>query len=330
MKQILSISLLSILNSVHADREYLGLLPHARCDSITKPQKGFWVGRGIESSSKLKFHSECEREGGLNGKCTIMCKDYSSNLILDRTKEGAWDNSMGGLDNPRKKYLVKCKCQTYREDDGTITTENCAWKPRRFWKEKEYREENDLGDAGIGEEEWVQPTYWPADATIVHLRKRRSLEDRLATKEPRMRFYCEDEAPEEIKNAWMLKPEDKSVRQYEDNKGYETCGNMYNLFPTSGGEWKCRLNITVEATGETKKIDVDPYNVPHKAICAWGCTENGGWDGKEARFACVKPWIAQPDNKFSQKEIWRRFRGYGLRVYKQGMLKCSHFDNNLR
>lgn len=320
----------SLLKLATADREYLGLLPFDRCGSITQPQKGFWVGRGHGSSDKLQFHSECEREGGLNGKCTIMCKNYASNLILDRTKEGKWDNALGLNDSPHKKYLVKCKCETFKEDDGTVTTEDCRWKPRRYWKENEYRDEFDLTD-GEGEgDEFVQPTYWPSGTNIIHLddlqlkkRKKRAID------EPRMRFYCEDEAPDYIKDQWMLKPEDSSVREYADNKGFETCGNMYDLFPMAGGQWHCKLNVTDPQTGQTSKQDVDPTDVPWKAICSWGCDNgNGNWDTKEARVACVKPWIARPSGKFALKEIWRRFRGYGLRVYKQGMLNCNHYDDN--
>jgi len=324
MKLILNTSaLISLVKLAAADREYLGLLPFNRCGSITAPQKGFWVGRGEGSSDKLIFDEECEREGNTNGKCTIMCKNYASNLILDRTKEGKWDRAL--TPDTQKKYLVKCKCETWMEDDGTVTTENCGWKPRRYWKEKDYRKEYELGDAGIGEEPWIQPDKYPSDAPIQHLRKKRGLE------EPRMRFYCEDEAPEDIKGDWMLKPEDASVRQYADNKGFDNCGNMYELFPNAGGTWRCRLNETDPVTGQYNKIEVDPTNVPHKAICSWGCEENGNWEAKEARFACVKPWIARPSGKFALKEIWRRFRGYGLRVYKQGMLNCDyHTDNMLR
>jgi hypothetical protein len=327
MKLLLPISL--ILKLVTADREYLGLLPFDKCGSITQPQKGFWVGRGEGATDKLSFHSECEREGNNNGKCTIMCKNYASNLIMDRTKEGTWDRQMGD-DTPQKKYLVKCKCETYLEDDGTVTTEDCRWKPRRYWKEEGYREEYDLGDAGEGEEPWVKPTRWPQGTNIVHLRKRRGLD------EPRMRFYCEDEAPQHILDKLMIKPHDlnqaNAVRQFEDNKGFESCGNMYDLFPTTGGIWHCKQNVTDPNTGKTFKQEVDPTNVPYEAVCAWGCNANGNWDSKEARFACVKPWIARPSGKFALKEKWRRFRGYGLRVYKQGMLECDNFDNdnNLR
>lgn len=321
MKLIISPLLLTILK-VSADREYLGLLPFDKCGSITEPQKGFWVGRGDDASRKLRFHPECEREGNTNGKCTIMCKDYSTNLILDRTKEGKWDKAVNA--DYAKKYLVKCKCETWMEDDGTVTTEDCGWKPRRYWKEKSYREGYDLGDAGVGEEPWIKPTKYPLDANI-NGRKRRGVEDR----EPRMKFYCEDEAPAHIKEDWMLKPEDVGVREFKDNKGYETCGNMYNIFELTGGEWHCKMNVTNEATGATHTEEVDPTNVPHTALCSWGCNVGSNWEAKEARFACAKPWIARPDNDWALKDIWRRFRGYGLRVYKQGMLDCQHFDSNI-
>lgn len=316
-----------LTNSISADREYIGLLPFNNCGPITTPQKGFWVDRGevAVSNTKLRFSEECENEGTNNGKCTIHCAGYTQNLIMDRQKEGGWDRSMGGDDSPQKRYLVKCKCETYKEDDGKITTENCGWKPRRFWKEKEYREDFELGDSGIGDEPWLQPTKYPESAEIIHLRKRRGLE------EPRMKFYCEDEAPAHISSEWQIKPHDlgiaKSVREHVDNKGYEFCGNMYDLFPMSGGEWHCRMNVTDPSTGASTKVEVDPTNVPHTAICSWGCTNGGSpWDAKEARFSCEKPWIAQPSSKFALKEIWRRFRGYGLRVYKQGMLDCEHYD----
>jgi len=251
-----------------------------------------------------------------------MCKNYQTNLILDRTKDGKWDRTL--RPDVQKKYLVKCKCKAWLEDDNSVTTEDCEWNPRRYWKENDYRTEYTLGDAGIGEEPWVQPTKYPEDAIIN--RKKRSLD------EPRMRFYCEDEAPQHIIDNWMLKPEDKSVRAYNkwdaDNKGFETCGNMYDLFPNAGGEWRCRLNVTNEDDGTSKKISVDPLNVPHKGICAWGCGTGNNWHTKEARFACVRPWHARPSTKFELTEIWRRFRGYGVRVYKQGMLKCEHFDND--
>lgn len=320
----------SFLKLTLADREYLGLLPHNKCGSITKPQHGFWVSRGEGSTNRLQFHPECEGEGEENGKCTIMCRNYETNLILDRTREGSWDRALGRADSPQKKYLVKCKCETWQEDDGTVTTQNCEWKPRRYWKEEQYRDDYKLGDAGEGDEPWVQPTWYPEDALVLRRKKR-------ALSQPRMTFYCEDEAPQHIRDDWMIKPHDlgenRSVRQHEDNRGFPTCGNMYEIFPQAaqdGGEWNCRMNTTDPITGRSSKEVVSALDVPHGAICSWGCNgSNSVWEAKEARFSCEKPWIARPTGKFALKEIWRRFRGYGLRVYKQGMLDCSIHDDNL-
>lgn len=330
-----SILLSFLTNSISADREYLGLLPFNNCGPITTPQKGFWVDRGevTVSNSKLRFSEECENEGTNNGKCVIHCAGFTQRLIMDRQKEGGWDRSMGGDDQWQKKYLVKCKCQTYQEDDGTITTENCEWKPRRYWKEKEYREEYELGNKGEGEEPWVQPTHYPENAEIIHLRKKRGLQ------EPRMKFYCEDEVPDHIADNLNIKPHDlginKAVRKHRDNKDHPFCGNMYELFPNAGGEWTCRMNVTDPNTGETYKQVVDATNVPHTAICSWGCTEgnqqaNNDIDYKDARFSCERPWHARPSTKFELTEIWRRFTGFGTRVYKRGMLKCVHYDDTLR
>lgn len=331
------IPFLNLTNIVTADRKYLGLLPFNRCGAITQPQKGYWVQRGeIKESiitSKLTFSEECEQSGETNGKCMIHCAGFTSNLIMDRQREGTWDRSIGDSENSRQtQFLAKCKCETFMEDDGRITTENCEWKAKRYWREEQYREDFELGDAGIGEEPWIQPTKYPLDAEGADpmlLRKKRSLQ------QPRMKFYCEDEAPEHIFEDLNLKPHDmginESVRQTgRDNKGFESCGNMNEIFPTNNGEWRCKLNMIDPISGLETEIKVDPENVPHEATCSWGCNANINgvetFESKEARFSCQKPWIGRPDGRYANKEAWRRFRGYGLRIYKQGMLDCQHYD----
>ena len=226
------------------------------------------------------------------------------------------------------------------EDDGSITTENCGWKAKRYWQEEQYREDFELGEAGIGEEPWMKPTKYPLDAEGadpidgdddndgIYLRKKRSLQ------QPRMKLYCEDEIPDHISDQLNLKPHDMGIKQSvrptdKDDKGFDYCGNINEIFPTTGGEWRCVINTPDPLTGLNQEIEVDPENVPHMATCSWGCLnsdDNNSWESKEARFSCQKPWIGRAGGNFADREAWRRFRGYGLRIYKQGLLNCQHYD----
>lgn len=293
--KLVFLPLFSFGTLVLSERVSLGLKPYGGCASITQPQANFWVAKG-SGQEKLRFEKDCENPGSDNSKCIISCKRYDTPLIMDRGDESKWDRSFDP--KQQKKFLVKCKCEAYQETDGSTTFENCRWKPRRFWSEQKYRDEWDLNN-GEG-------------------RMRRS------AAEPKATFYCEDDTPAHIRETWNLKT--KTDRTFPKDKGFEDCGNMYDIFPLSGGEWRCRSKTPSGVDGEWIKNDADATALPHKAVCSWGCGSGDSWEAKDARFVCMKPWIARPTSKWEDKDIWRRFVGMGVRVFKQGLLDCSYHE----
>ena len=94
---------------------------------------------------------------------------------------------------------------------------------------------------------------------------------------------------------------------------------MTQNFPSVGGEWRCK---------DADKNKIDGTVVPWRGSCTWGCTNQttGSFESRDARFTCYRPWIGnvQENGKdWTNKESWRKFKGLGIRIFRQGLMTCN-------
>merc|ERR1719326_691165 len=125
-------------------------------------------------------------------------------------------------------------------------------------------------------------------------------------------MYCEEDTAQDKRDEWNIK-EKGTGRQWKNNKGYTDCGDMIENFPAVGGEWRCKDEQKMEVAGST---------APFKGSCVWGCNEGGKFKSKSARFTCYRPWIGQASTKWENKEAFRKFKGMGVRIFRQGLMQC--------
>lgn len=269
-----------------ADKKWVKEEPAAACGDITKQQKGLWIDMG-DPDINIKMSNGCTDEN--QSRCTVWCSGFSQSVVFDRRKESEpgklrWDRRVG-LEK-EKKWLAKCMCEVTGQDaQGDNILENCRWDRKRKWNKRGYMQDHDL-------------------------RVRRDAED----PESRATLYCEEDTAQSERDTWVFKP-DNVTRSFKSNKGYTDCGDMTTIFAAQGGEWRCR---------DSNKNKVDGTVAPFKGACQWGCRgADGKFEKREARFTCFRPWIARDGSNWADRDIWRRFKGIGIRVYRQNLMKCD-------
>jgi len=318
------------------ERDYIGFKPASACGSILEQHPGFWITVG--DNNNVELSDDCDKPDTENARCLIGCANDNDRLIVDRTGVDKWDRALAPENNNKNlqsKFLVKCKCETTKlihkdTNEEKIEFTKCKWKPHRWWSEGNYRDHHNIDwSIGLGKADGQFNDQYNEFWKKMLKRKRRSASvsrTKRSSTSPKATFYCESQAPEEVKDVWKLRNDQKGqIRVFDNKKGetYTSCGDMNELFPGTGGSWRCRGRQTHPDTGEITKIWVDHTDVPYGAICAWGCDKDGNWESKAARVTCAKPWIARPTTKWETKDIWRRFTGLGMRVYKQELLNCG-------
>lgn len=193
------------------------------------------------------------------------------------------DTKYDKLISKEKQKKFLVLCRCTQDDQGNY--EDCKWTTRRRWSKKDYNEQQ----SG---------------------RMKRSSD------EPRATLYCEDDTAQDERDSWNIKP--KGNRQWKDSnkerKKYTSCGDMISNFPTAGGEWRCH---------DEDKNTVSHTDLPFKGSCQWGCVKDGQFEKRSARFTCYRPWIGQTGTKWEGKDDWRKFKGMGVRIHKQGLMTCD-------
>jgi hypothetical protein len=253
---------------------------------------GLWVEAG-DNQDQLVFTTHCS---DLNAKkCAIRCAD-GGNVIFDRQKTGTTIYDVQMMASRHKYFLLRCRCQMMQ---SVITREysyaGCRWTWKRFWSEKDYRDERNMARKTAMEGD--------SDDDTTTRRKRSS-------SVAQAKLYCLNQ----MTNAQVLALHLKDTpRRWKDPRGFDSCGLMEEIFTATGGEWKCRRDKNNHDVGSECLF---------KHTCHLHCPNSDNPNTK-ARFTCYRPWIARPNTKWETRAPWRRFKGSGPRIYRTGLLNCA-------
>lgn len=265
--------------------EFKRMKPGNSCNDITTKQAGLWIDMG-HPDENIRMNDGCRQNS--TTRCTVWCDGFDQHLVLDRRDPETWDKRI--MTDKDKKLLLRCMCEIEGTDaSGNDITGKCKWTKRRRWSKTQYVEDQTSN------------------------RQRRETDEDLS----RATVYCEDDVSDEIKESWNIK-EKEDGRAWRRPRNFDDCGDMTTNFPGVGGEWKCK---------DADKNHIEGSVVPWRGSCTWGChnSTSDSFESRDARFTCYRPWIGnvQENGKdWTDKEAWRKFKGLGIRIFRQGLMTC--------